>query len=182
MKHFNYLAIAAALASMTLAGTSEAKTNVIAQASPALAPGSTFAWAPAQGVAYGAPNPAIANEITAQNMRIATEKTLTDRGYRQVQNLTQADLLVTYTIVMVPKREARISGFGCGPRLCRAPASYSVDMNQYTDGTLALDLIERRTGRLVWRVTSEKRITPKDITPEKLGSLLVQMTRSLPPR
>ena len=45
-----------------------------------------------------------------------------------------------------------------------------------------LDLIERESGRLVWRATSEKRVTGKDVSQEKLTALLRQMTKSLPAR
>ena len=182
MNTSKYLIIAAVLAALATPAT--AKTSVIQQASPALARGSTFAWAPVRGLAYGVPNPMVANEIAAANLKIAMEQTLAARGYRQVASLAQADLLVAYTVVMLPKSETRINGYGggCGIRFCRVPASYSVDTTHYTDGTLVLDLVEARTGRLVWRATSEKRVAAKDVTPEKLGALLGKMTKSLPPQ
>jgi hypothetical protein len=51
-----------------------------------------------------------------------------------------------------------------------------------TQGTLVLDLVERETGRLVWRATSEKQVSGTDVSQEKLTKLLNQMTRSLPAR
>ena len=182
MRNSNYLLIAAACAAISLAGPAAAKTSVITQPSPALAAGSTFAWAPTRGVAYGAPGSMVANQIAETNLRLATERTLAARSYRQVPNPAQADLLVSYTVVILPRSETRISGFGCGIRFCRAPASYNVDTNHYTDGSLVLDLVDRRTGRLVWRASSEKRVNANDVTPEKLAGLLGQMTKSLPQR
>jgi hypothetical protein len=34
---------------------------------------------------------------------------------------------------------------------------------------LVLDLTERKTGRLVWRATSKKRVTGKDVTDKSLA-------------
>jgi hypothetical protein len=47
-------------------------------------------------------------------------------------------------------------------------------------GTLVLDLMERRTGRLVYRATSEKEVGSKDADPGRLNALLKEMTKSLP--
>jgi hypothetical protein len=44
---------------------------------------------------------------------------------------------------------------------------------------LVLDLTERTTGRLVWRATSKKRVTGKDVSEKRLSSLLLEMTKSL---
>jgi hypothetical protein len=51
-----------------------------------------------------------------------------------------------------------------------------------TQGTLVLDLVERESGRLVLRATSEKRVTGQDVSQEVLAKLLNQMTKSLPAR
>jgi|SRR6185369_5646663 len=160
----------------------EAKVSVIQSASTALAPGSSFAWAPSVGVAYGRTDPALTNEIAADRLQMATASALVSKGYRQVGSPREADLLVAYKVVLLPGREARLSGSGgCRFGFCRAP-SYSLDTSQYTEGTLVLDLTERQTGRLVWRATSEKRVSGKDASPEKLSALLREMTKSLPPR
>lgn len=152
---------AAAVLGLAAATPANAKVNVIQSASPALARGSSFAWAPVPARGFGVPDPTIANEVTADRLRGLTEITLTNKGYRQLADASQADLLVAYTIVIVPEADAPLTA---------------------TQGTLVLDLIERESGRLVWRATSEKQITGKDVSQEKLTALLRQMTKSLPGR
>jgi hypothetical protein len=157
----NKIHLIAAAAALGLVGAvpASAKVNVIQSPSAALARGSTFAWAPTPAIGYGVPDPRIANEVTADRLRAITEFTLTNKGYRQVTDPTAADLLVAYTIVILPEADTRLAA---------------------TQGTVVLDLIERESGRLVWRATSEKRVTGKDVSQEKLVALLRQMIKSLP--
>jgi len=181
MTRIHLLAAAAALG-LTAAIPASAKVNVIQSPSAALAQGSSFAWAPVPARGFGLPDPQIANEITADRLARLTEVTLSNKGYRQVADASQADLLVAYTIVILPEAGAQLTADGAGcPPLCAA-SDYSLDLQHYTQGTLVLDLIERASGRLVWRATSEKRVTGKDVTQAKLEGLLRKMTKSLPVR
>ena len=160
MNKLHLLAAAAALG-LAAATPASAKVNVIQSPSAALARGSTFAWAPVACASASACRiPRSPTRSPPIGCALLTEFTLTNKGYRQVADPSQADLLVAYTIVIVPEDgEANT-----------------------TAGTLVLDLIERASGRLVWRATSEKRVTGKDVSQEKLVALLRQMTRSLPAR
>ena len=178
----NHLITAVAAIGLAAAVPASAKVNVIQSESPALAQGSSFAWAPVPARGFGLPDPQLANEITAERLARLTEVTLTNKGYRQVEDASQADLLIAYTIVILPETDARLTADGpsCGP-FCGA-SGYSVDIQRHTQGTLVLDLIERQSGRLVWRATSEKRVTGKDVSQEKLAALLRKMTKSLPAR
>jgi hypothetical protein len=160
MNKIHIIAAAAALG-LAAAMPASAKVNVIQSASPALARGSSFAWAPVPARGFGIPDPRIANEVTADRLKGLTEITLTNKGYRQLADASQADLLVAYTIVIVPEADAG---------------------QLATQGTLVLDLIERESGRLVWRATSEKQVTGKDVSQAKLAELLGKMTKSLPSR
>ena len=83
MNKLHLIAAAAALG-LAAATPASAKVNVIQSASPALARGSSFAWAPVPARGFGVPDPKIANEVTADRLRALTEITLTNKGYRQV--------------------------------------------------------------------------------------------------
>ena len=180
MKKLSSVAVVAALVCLTGAGPAYAKVEIVKTASAALAKGSTFAWAPVPAVGVGLLDPAIANEITANRLQAITESTLTAKGYRQVGSPEQADFLVSYTIGMLPMSDADISASGCDSPVCAAPSNASLDTSIHTEGMLVLDLTERQTGRLVWRATSKKRVTGKDVSDKKLAALLQQMTKSLP--
>ena len=176
-----WMAAAAALAITAGAVPASGKVAVDQASSPALARGSTFAWAPTPAIGIGLPDPTIANDITADRLRTITESTLAAKGYREVASPADADLLVSYTIVMLPETDAELSSFGGGCRaFCSRPGNVRLDTHRYTRGTMMLDLTERSTGRLVWRATSDKRVTAKDASQEKLAAVLREMTKSLP--
>ena len=180
MIKLRYLGAAAALACLTSAAPAFAKVEISKTSSSVLVKGSTFAWAPVPAVGVGLPDPAIANEITADRLRAITESTLTAKGYRQVGSPEQADFLVSYTIGMLPVSDADISAGACDSPVCAVPSNASLDTSIHTEGMVVLDLTERQTGRLVWRATSRKRVTGKDASDKKLAALLQQMTKSLP--
>lgn len=172
MTSFKLIAAAAALA---LAGTvpAEARVTVDQTSSRALVRGSTFAWAPVPATGYGVVDPEVTNQITADRLSTLTVSTLVSKGYRQVVDPAQADLLVTYTIIMRPDGRARPGSDG-------AQSGHGSATPSSPEGTLVLDLIERETGRLVLRATSKKRVTGKDVSAKKLTALLGEMTKSLP--
>jgi hypothetical protein len=175
------LGFVATTAFLGLASQLDAKVAVTQSPSAALVRGSSFAWAPIAGQAYGYADPAIANEITGQRLRSAIETNLAKHGYRQT-GLARADFLVSYRVVLQPRREAKLSGSSgfCGPRYCSMPGNYRLDTQNYTQGTLVLDLSEARSGRLVYRATSDKKLSAKDSTQQALDKLLASMTKALP--
>lgn len=175
------MAAAATLAIMIGSAPASAKVAVDQAPSPALARGSTFAWAATPAVGIGILDPTIANDITADRLRALTESTLAAKTYRLIADPTEADLLVSYTIVILPETNVPLTSTRCEP-LCTVAADITVDTRRYTRGTLVLDLTERATGRLVWRATSDQRVTAKDASQKKLAALLREMTKSLPPR
>ena len=168
------LAAATALACLSISGPANAKVEIVKTSSATLSKGSTFAWAPTPAVGYGIPDPAIANEITVDRLRVTTEATLAAKGYRQVGSPNQADFLVSYTVVMRPTSGPEIVASRSAPSFVR------LDSSSQTEGLLVLDLTERQTGRLVWRASSKKRLTGKDVTDKSLTGLLREMTKSLP--
>ena len=175
------LGFAATSIFLGLASQLEAKVAVTQAPSAALVRGSSFAWAPVAGHAYGYADPMLANQITGQRLRVAIESNLAKRGYRQT-GLGGADFMVSYRVVLQPRHEARVTGTGgfCGPLACRAPTSYQVQREDYTQGILILDLIETRSGRLVYRATSDKKVTSKDMTQKALDALVAGMIKALP--
>lgn len=177
-------AIAAAFAALTATVPAQARVSVDQVPSAALTRGSTFAWAPVAASGYGTPNPEVINQIAVERLRRLTEATLASHGFRMVANPAEAEVLVSYTVIMLPEEATRLTtaGTGCGLPPCTVAESYRLDSRRFTRGTLVLDLTERSTGRLVWRATSDKRVTGEDVSERRLTSLLRQMTRSLPQR
>lgn len=175
-KYFLLMFIAATLGE----GAALAKVSVIQSPSAALVPGATFALAPA---GMGSSDPRLNNDIVEARLRTAIESSLAARGYRMVSDPAQASLIVSYQAELQDKAEVRLQGRGgfCGIRIGCIQPDYDVNNINYTQGTLMIDLREAKTGKLVWRATSDKRVKSKDASQEKLNKALLEMTKSLPP-
>lgn len=162
-----------------------AKVSVTQVASPALVPGSTYAWAPQNRAMMDSVNPTIANTMTEAMLRSAIESSLAQHGYRKAAEGAPADLTVSYLVVLEDMREAQVSGNGanwCNRFGCfqRGATGATVTEKAYTQGTIILDLAEASTGQLVWRASSDKRVKPSDVSQSKLNSVIKKMTKSLP--
>ena len=175
-KYFLLMFIAATMGE----GAALAKVSVLQAPSAALAPGATFALAPA---GLGSSDPRLNNDIVEARLRTAIETSLVARGYRKVSDPAQASLLVSYQARLEDKNEVRIEGRGgfCGIRLGCIQPDYDVNNINYTQATLTLDLREAGTGKLVWRATTDKQVKSRDASQEKLNKALREMTKSLPP-
>jgi hypothetical protein len=170
------MALACALAAGAPAA---AKVSVAQSPSAYLASGSTYAWPPVWGLALGDPAPAVVNEITARQLQTATDAALSAKGFRQVEDPAAADLIVTYRVITAQHTDGDLEGLrGPGP-FGVGPSDYRLKTSQKMQGTLVLDLIERRTGRLVYRATSERDVGSKDAAPARLNSVLREMTKAL---
>ncbi len=171
-------------------------TGVAAEAGPAgkvvvmesawsVAPGSTWAWAP---FTTSSADPRVANDIMQERMQVAVEAAMADHGLRRAPR-TDARYLVSYHIAVANKVDAKVynngyqTGVACGFRGCVRGYAYSaptVDIKQYAEGTLIIDITERDSGKLVWRAASKKKVTEKDATQAKLNAVVADMTKTLP--
>lgn len=161
-----------------------AKVSVVQSGSPALMPGAAYSWSGGNEASVAGVDPAIANPIAGQRLRAAIELSLASKGFRRVDDPSAAHLMVSYHVSLSPEKEAKVSVRGgplCGFRGCIV-GGRDVDVTQssYTAGLLVLDIVDPRTGQLVWRATSDKRVDAKDVTQEKLNALLKSMTKTLP--
>lgn len=181
MKLKTCLAAVALAAGIAASAPAVAEVSVVQVHSNALTPGATYAWASIAGVAPGAPTPAIINEITAQRLATETDSVLSSKGYRLASDPSEADLILTYRVVMEPKLDANLTAQGgaCGP-FCPGGTDYRLSSSAKTQGTLVLDLYDRHTGQLLYRATSAKEISDKDTSAKRLNSVLKKMTKSLP--
>jgi hypothetical protein len=177
------MAAALALGLATYTAPADAKIYVVASPYGVPAPGSTYAFAPVVGVVAGAPAPTVVNEITAQRLNVAIQKNLAAIGYREVASPDAADYLVSYSVILEPGQELHVFGSGGGPfgfyGSGWGPGSISASTENFTTGTLVLDISQRSTGSLVWRAASDKRIGSKDVDQDRLDRLVQNMTKSL---
>ncbi len=134
----------------------------------------TYAWLP--NGKDTTDNDILDNEITYQNIRQAADKEMAERGYildaqnpdllllahtmfEEKQELVQSPLYSSYNYnypyhsfgAMYPYY---YSGYASAPYI----AGYGINQVNYTEGTVVIDVVERRKNNLIWRGWSEERI------------------------
>ena len=178
---YGVLAFATVLAGSVSIDAAMAKVAVIQAPSPALTRGSTFAWEPITPGNVADGQPALNNDIIEARLRSAIEAALIARGYRRATAPAEADLIISYRLSLEEQQELTLQQRGiCGPRFGCAAGGYDLHQASFTQGKLILDLKEGRSGALVWRAISDKRVKAKDASQKKLDKALMTMTKSLP--
>jgi hypothetical protein len=105
----------------------------------------TFAWGPADALSTGDPR-LDNNELFDRHVREQVQRALTSRGIVPVSPPLSPDILVHYHASVsqeIDLRELDLPRDYCEEADCRP--------HVYDAGTLFVDLIDRRTDRLVWR-------------------------------
>lgn len=184
------LAIAFAVLGATLAVSGQGaqarpagKVVVLESSAWAVAPGSTWAWAPVATTN----DPRLNNDILQDRMQTAVELSLGRHGLIQIARRADARYVVSYRVAVEKKVDVRTSpnvtgGTVCGWRGCiRGYNAYpTVDVQQFNEGTLVIDIVDTRTGKLVWRAASKKKVSGKDASQDKLNAVVADMMKSLP--
>lgn len=123
-----------------------------------------FAWMPREH--HGTRNP-----LVAQRARDAIQAELTRRGFNYVENAAAADFVVDYTIgaherVDIRSYPAPYAGpWGWGyPDWWGYPYwGNEVDVRNYREGTLSIDVFDAQTHKAVWHGWAKKELSQSDI-------------------
>jgi len=115
---------------------------------------------------------------------VVTEELLTARGLRFVEDPTEADLAIAFTVGSrdgIRITSYPTTSFQRGPRARRGYwGGSNVRTRQYTEGQLAVDLFDVAKARPVWhgtvasRVTRGDRAEPNEIIREALEAILAE--------
>ncbi|HEY2067214.1 MAG TPA: DUF4136 domain-containing protein [Gemmatimonadaceae bacterium] len=117
-------------------------------------------------VALASNDPMLVNSITAQALRDEIRRAFESRGY--VYAPDRADLDVAYYALAQPVTDIRTFDYGYTWR--GFPRQY-VDVVQYEQGTVIIDVIDPATHELLWRGQGK---APVDQDPNKYVSVLRQ--------
>ncbi|MES2820744.1 MAG: DUF4136 domain-containing protein [Pseudomonadota bacterium] len=137
-------------------------------------------------------DPRLDSDLTRQRIRQAVTEQLDQRGLRPAPNGTQADLKVQVWLI-VDQREEQVStqyGGGWGapgwPGYWGGPGLIETRNLSYRVGTLQLDLLDARDGKLVWRGSAEQVQSERPQTPDERSALirktLARVLEHYPPR
>ncbi len=110
-----------------------------------------------------------ANPLVVQRAHDAIQAELTQKGFASASDAAAADFAVDFTIGAQERTEARsypapYTGWWGYPDWWGYPYWGSqVDVRQYREGTLAIDIFDARTRRPIWHGWAKKELTRSDI-------------------
>jgi hypothetical protein len=141
-----------------------------------------FDWNTADSVALfdrpGEPRRPQMSELVDRRIASAIASELGDRGLDVVRP-RDADLLVTfYTAVRQQVVVNRAGWYGCGRRGWCGGATR---ISSYPEGTLIIDIIDRRRRELVWRGVGESAFQSMQPSDERVAKRVARVLATFPP-
>jgi len=96
----------------------------------------------------------------------ATQDDLTKKGFRYVDDPTKADLVVAFTLGA--RQQVRVTSnpyatsYGTGPYMWGRPYYQDIDVREFTEGRLAIDMYDVKIKEPVWHGHATKSISSSD--------------------
>jgi hypothetical protein len=145
----------------------------------------TFAWISKSPLVSRAPEVSPLAEGRIQN---AVRNTLTQKGFRYVEDPNQADFVIAFTLGSRQKLQVTstpyAASYGTGPYMWGRPYYQDVDVRQYTQGRLAIDIFDTKAREPVWTGVATKSITSSDQkrSEELINEVVAKILAGFPPR
>ncbi len=128
------------------------------------------------------------DQLTLTNLGAAFDEVLAKKGLRNVRD-ESAELVFVFQIATSQERELTVfnSGWGYGPRwgYGGGPGVTTATSSTITIGSLALDMYDANTKKMIWRGVASKSLDPK-ASPEKrkknMAKAAEKLLKNYPPR
>lgn len=135
----------------------------------------SYAWTP---ITEAEQKEKARNSLTYERVRSAVDAYLTAHGFAKVAE-TQADFLVKHTVTVESRAQVNDTRMSVGIGRYGARGGVGVGVGvplgskteQYQAGTLAIDIIDARNKRLVWRGSGERTLDESQ-TPEQRTEII----------
>jgi hypothetical protein len=142
----------------------------------------TYAWMAAPTNANGSVQAALQrNSLLDKRIKESADRQLAAKGYTTDAN--NPDFLVLYHVGAEDKINVTDWGYGYG-RYGRWYGGRGVEVSQYKEGTLILDVIEAKSKQLVWRGFAAGTLNP-NASPEtrkkRLDEVMTKILAEFPP-
>jgi len=125
----------------------------------------TFDWIPQQTAPPGNANTALQqNDLLDKRIKNAVADALAEKGI--IPNAGNPDVLLVYHVGVQDKVQVTDWGYRYGDSYW-GWGGREVDVYNYKQGTLIIDMIDARTQQLVWRGAGQKPIDDGNRSPEK---------------
>ena len=150
----------------------------------------SYAWikdGPLIGPSTGEGRSSYISPIDDQRIRAGVEGELAAKGYSKAASIEGADLVVSYAIGREEKTRVRqdpgrssvyYPGYGYGGWY----GGSTVSVQQYTEGTLAIEFWDRRSKQAVWVGWASKRLSKSDDSSETIRQAVTMTLEPFPPR
>ncbi len=115
------------------------------------------------------PHPSTAESLVELRAYEAIRAELTSKGFIYVMDPAEADFAVDFTIGANDRVDVRSypSPSG-GPWFHAGWSGNQVDVNQYQEGTLAIDVYDARSRKVLWHGSAQKKLSQSDIASSQL--------------
>jgi hypothetical protein len=125
----------------------------------------SFALVPRNRVVMSFPPDALHNPLVVSRIEDEIKQGLQTKGYTLESDPLRADLAVDFTIGAQERIDVRSvpGGWGVGPMWAGTRWGSDIDVRQYREGTLAIDVFDVKTRRPVWHGWAQKELSRKDI-------------------
>lgn len=144
------------------------------------------------GVQYKPDDPRLNSDLTGQRIRTAVSEQLEQRGLRPAAANAPSDLKVLVWLI-VDNRQQQVStqvggGWGdpWGGGFWGGPSYVETRTLDYQVGTLQIDLLDGKDGKLVWRGSAEQVLRSRQPSPSEreasIRSTVIKVLSQYPPR
>ncbi len=127
------------------------------------------------------PEEAGIDQLNANRFGDAIKNELTAKGYTVSEN---ADFGVAILFGKQTKTNITSYGYGYGPYWGRYGGTTNIDVSQYDEGTLVIDVIDMAKKELVWRGTGTGALNPSATVEERTANInnaVAQILAQFPP-
>jgi len=128
------------------------------------------------------PSKANANPFVVQRVGAAVETQLKAKGYAPATGAP--DFLVASYVGQRSRIRVTDWGYGYGPRGAWYGPGAGVDVYEYEEGSLIVDIVDARSKRLVWRGSATAVVDPgatPDERTERIQEAVAKMFKDFPP-
>ena len=116
------------------------------------------------------PHPAAKNPLVAQRTYDAIRAELTGKGFTYTDDAAHADFAVDFAVGARDRWDVRSYAAPAGPMFGPGAWVREVDLHEYREGSLEIDVFDLRSGAAVWRGQAEKELSQSEI--DRSGPLI----------
>lgn len=115
------------------------------------------------------PHPSTTSPLVEQRAYEGIRAELSSKGFTYVLDPAEADFLVDFTVGANDRLDVQSypSPYG-GPWFHAGWAGNQIDVNQFQEGTLAIDVFDAHRRKAVWHGSARKKLTQSDIATSEL--------------